>query len=204
MCGTRVVTKRCRHYSHALYLTTTSRELLGTRSHHHSPVRNSPFFRRTHLVKTALALVTSPAPHAGLERDAVADLDGSGRDLGAKLDDDAGRLVAETHGVLEHKRANARVLEVVHVRAADARLGNLDEDLVVAELGDGALTVSTSLQGWMQLARLRLSLGRGTARPDLATGQLETHLLELCVVDAVQDERRVVRLERGAGGAHFG
>lgn len=96
--------------------------------------------RPSHLVVAALALHTGPASVSGLEGDPVADSDAriSG-DLGAELDDGAGRLVAETHGLLDDKVPDLAVLEVMDVRAADARLGDGDEDLVALELGDRAL-----------------------------------------------------------------
>jgi hypothetical protein len=97
----------------------------------------------THLVKTSLALSTRPASHTGLKRDAVANV--NTRRLGAKLDDNTRALVAEAHRVLEHKRADARVLEVVHVRAADARLGDLDEDLVIFEGWDCSVVVRVGM-----------------------------------------------------------
>lgn len=47
--------------------------------------------------------------------------------------------MTQTHGFLEDKRADTSMLKVVHIRAADTSLDDLDEDLVIVDLGDGTL-----------------------------------------------------------------
>jgi len=69
------------------------------------------------VVVPALALRADPARATRLDGDAVADLDVG--DRAADLDDDRRRLVPEDHGLLEDEVADAAVLDVVGVRAAN-------------------------------------------------------------------------------------
>lgn len=98
-----------------------------------------PYGAISHLVVAALAVVAAAARLARLEGNAVSCLDVLdilsdcfarpvssfvpplvGRAL-RTLDDNGGRLVAEDHGLLDDKVADAAMLQVVDVAAADAR-----------------------------------------------------------------------------------
>ncbi|KAI6760528.1 hypothetical protein HG530_009388 [Fusarium avenaceum] len=93
---------------------------------------------RAEVVLSSEAVLASAARVAGLEGDAIADLEGL--DLGTNLYDGAGRLVAQNHGVLDDELANGAVDPVVHVGTADAGVVDGDEDIVGAlEGGLGAL-----------------------------------------------------------------
>jgi hypothetical protein len=70
----------------------------------------------THIVETNLAIVAPTTAHPWLESDLVPDLEAeSGAHFGSHLDNGPARLVSETHGALEHKRADTGVVEVVNI-----------------------------------------------------------------------------------------
>lgn len=92
---------------------------------------------RAEVVVAAEAGGAAAAGVAGLEGDAVAGAEGG--DGGADLDDGAGGLVAEDHGVLDDEVPDGAVLPVVHVGAADAGVVHGDEDVVGGlQGGEGA------------------------------------------------------------------
>ena len=97
------------------------------------------------VVAAGAALAALAARHARLERHPVAD--GVARHPRADRHDPAGGLVAEDHRGLDDERADAPVLVVVHVGAADPDGGDLDEDLARPGLRD--------------LARLDAQVARG-------------------------------------------
>jgi len=105
------------------------------------------------VVGAGLAAGAAAARHAGLEGDAVADGQrGHGRADGRH---DAGRLVPEHHGRRHDELADRSVLPVVHVRAADARVGDAYEHVVgrgeggrgARADGDGELFLED--EGWV-------------------------------------------------------
>lgn len=83
---------------------------------------------RAEVVVAGAAVVAAAAGVSGLEGDAVTGL--KVVDVGADLDDGAGGLVAEDHGLAQDKGADGAVEPVVDVGAADAGVVHGDEDIV--------------------------------------------------------------------------
>ena len=81
------------------------------------------------------AVAAGLARHARVDRDARAG--GEIRHLGADLLDHAGDLVPERHRLLDPHGAEAAVVVVVQVRAADAARRDADADLVRSRRHDG-------------------------------------------------------------------
>lgn len=90
------------------------------------------------VVLASEAVGAAAAGVSGLEGDAVADLEGL--HLVTDLDDSAGRLMTQDHGVCDDELANGAMDPVVDVGAADTSVVDGDEDIVgILEGGLGAL-----------------------------------------------------------------
>ncbi len=115
------------------------------------------------VVAAGAALAAAPTRHARLERHAVAD--GVLRGALAELDHAARRLVPEDQRRLDDERADAAVLVVVDVGAADADRGDLDQHLARARAWGGRAPRYGSRRGaWRTAAFIRPSPRPGSGR----------------------------------------
>jgi hypothetical protein len=92
---------------------------------------------RAQVVAAVLALLAHAAGALRLDGDALTHP--IRRHPGTDGDDGAGRLVPKDHGRSHHEVADASIVEVVHVGAADPDRGDADEHLVGVESRDGDL-----------------------------------------------------------------
>lgn len=121
---------------------------------------------RAEVVVAAQAGFAVAARGSGLDGDAVAEFEGC--DCRADGGDGAGGFVAEAHGGFENEGADGAMLPVVYVGAADAGVGDGDEDGAgVGEGGDGALLIGDLERGVedegevLGGVRRRLEVGEG-------------------------------------------
>ncbi len=138
------------------------------------------------VLQALLAIDAAPARPAGADRHPVTD--GNADHTVGNLLDDAGNLVAQHHRLLDADGAEAAMLEIVQVRAADAALAYPDPDLAGLRTrlgGDGfdpqvfggvddkcfhessykvAVTPPSTYRMW-PLTNFEASLARNTAGP---------------------------------------